>query len=391
MNGNTPGDRIRSVRKRRGLTQRQLAEMSGVSLSLIKKVEQDERTDMRLETARKMAVALKVPTTSLITASDRETPDPVTVDEWEPVRLALAGTGGQPPEEPTADGLCDAVKAIRPVLAKNRFAEIRPVLASLIRDADAMDIQLEGSRQARFRALNLTAWVLTQTRQWETAMDTLDLAADAASDPLDVATVAKTRIWLLLRQGELAAARDTAIKWADEIEPRFSRATDKELSLWGDFLLNVANAAIRDNRPGEAHDALRLARAAGDRIGHEIMSDASTTRVFGPITVAYRRAETFVIDGKPEKTLSIAASIPPDALPLTNMGRLRHRLDVANALAQTRRYPEAVGAIEEIRACAPEWLVQQRYARDVLGRIVDHRRTLTPQMRELADAVRLPL
>jgi hypothetical protein len=33
---------------------------------------------------------------------------------------------------------------------------------------------------------------------------------------------------------------------------------------------------------------------------------------------------------------------------------------------------------------------EQRMARDILGRVVQ-RRTLTPDMRELADAVRLPL
>jgi hypothetical protein len=38
---------------------------------------------------------------------------------------------------------------------------------------------------------------------------------------------------------------------------------------------------------------------------------------------------------------------------------------------------------------APEWLTQQRYARDILGSIAAGRRTLTTEMRELADAIRL--
>jgi len=385
------GGRVRDVRKRRGLSQRELATAAGVSLSLVKKIEQGDRPDVRLETARKLAVALRVPTTALITTSDREDPDQVTVDDWEPVRRILAGLETQPAGEPTCEGIQAAVAAIRPALAENRYSAIRPALGSLLLDADALDTDDEHNRQARFRALNLTGWVLTQMRQWDTASYTLDLAADAACSPLDAAAAAKTRVWLLLRQGDLAAARETAIRWADEIEPRFSRATDAELSLWGDFCLNVANAAVRDNRPGEARDALRLARAAGDRIGREIMSDPSTTRVFGPVTVAYRRAETFVIDGKPDKALAIAEALPPDALPPADMGRLRHRLDVANALTQLRRYPEAVTVIGEIRDHAPEWLPQQRYARDILGRIITRRRTLTPGMRELADAVRPPL
>ncbi|WP_425274433.1 helix-turn-helix domain-containing protein [Streptomyces zinciresistens] len=38
------GERLQEVRKRRGLTQRQLASESGVSLSLIRKPEQGDRT-----------------------------------------------------------------------------------------------------------------------------------------------------------------------------------------------------------------------------------------------------------------------------------------------------------------------------------------------------------
>lgn len=40
---------------------------------------------------------------------------------------------------------------------------------------------------------------------------------------------------------------------------------------------------------------------------------------------------------------------------------------------------------------APAWLENQRMAKDLLDRIVGKRRTLTPQMHELADAIRLPL
>ncbi|WP_280300637.1 helix-turn-helix domain-containing protein [Nocardia abscessus] len=40
------GERLQTVRKRRGLTQRELAESSRVSLSLIRKIEQGERDDI---------------------------------------------------------------------------------------------------------------------------------------------------------------------------------------------------------------------------------------------------------------------------------------------------------------------------------------------------------
>jgi hypothetical protein len=39
----------------------------------------------------------------------------------------------------------------------------------------------------------------------------------------------------------------------------------------------------------------------------------------------------------------------------------------------------------------PEWFPRQRYAADILAKLIGNRRTLSAEMRELADAVSLPL
>ena len=56
-----------------------------------------------------------------------------------------------------------------------------------------------------------------------------------------------------------------------------------------------------------------------------------------------------------------------------------------------REYTEAVGVLQQLRRDRPQWLPHQRYAADILQKIVKGRRTLTAEMRELADAVSLPL
>lgn len=71
--------------------------------------------------------------------------------------------------------------------------------------------------------------------------------------------------------------------------------------------------------------------------------------------------------------------------------RNRHLLDVSAASAELRRYDDAVGVLKQLRGEAGPWLAEQRMARDILSRIVQRRRTLTPDMRELAAAIRLPL
>lgn len=386
----TIGDRVRDVRKRRGLSQHELADLSGVSLSLIRKLEQAERQDARLETMRKLALALRVPTSTLIPTSDADDADADTVSSWDPVRRSLFGPSAEPDEAPTPDGVMDALAASRPFMAANQYTEIRAILPSMVRDANALNGE---GRPVRSRVLNMTGWLLVQTRQWDAADTALHLSMDAADDRLDAAAAANTACWSLLRQGRLAEARDFATRWADDIEPRFSRATTAELSMWGRLMLGVSNAAVRDARPGEAEDALRLARAAADRIGREVTSDVTTTRTFGPVTVAMIRAENAAVTGHPDKVLTVARGITAagNVLPPASASRCRHRLDVASALTQLRQYPEAVAVLQGLRHDAPEWLIQQRYARDILSLIINRRRTLTPDMRELADFIHLAL
>ena len=52
---------------------------------------------------------------------------------------------------------------------------------------------------------------------------------------------------------------------------------------------------------------------------------------------------------------------------------------------------EAVGVLQELRTERPEWLAHQRHAADILQMMIRRRRSLTTEMRELADAVSLPL
>jgi DNA-binding XRE family transcriptional regulator len=384
----TLGDRIREIRKRRGLSQRELAELSGVSVSLVRKLEQSERQDARLETLRKIATALRVQTSALMSSPDTENATRQTADLWEPVRRALFGPVPQPGEAPTVEGVEAALSALKPAVAANRYAEVAAILPALLRDSEALNGQ---ARHVRSRALNLTGWLLVQTRQWEAAATTLDLAMDAADDRLDAAAAADTLCWSLLRQGQLSAARTLATQWADDIEPRFSRATQAELSTWGRLVLRVTNCAIRDARPGEADDAARLARAAADRIGREVPADTSTTRTFGPVTVAMIRAENAAVTGHPDKVLRIARTIPPGILHPGSASRRRHQLDVAHSHAQLRQDPAAVAILQDLRGDAPEWLAQQRYARDILGSVIKRRRTLTPDIRDLADFLRIAL
>ncbi|MFC5182018.1 helix-turn-helix domain-containing protein [Actinomadura harenae] len=392
MSAPSVGERLQSVRKRRGLTQRELAQASGISVSLIRQLEQGVRDDTRLETARKLAVALRVRTSELIVRPDADGADPSTVEQWTRVRRALERRpSGQPSELPTVKGVDEVLsREAVPLYRKTRWADLALIFPTLLRDIDLLADEGPQTRSLRFRLLYMVGTVLTQTRQFQAAELALQRAQDSATGRLENAAVVNTMAWMLIRQGRLAETRDLATRWADDIEPKMSKATLDDLAAWGMLLIRISTSAVRDNRPGEAEDTMRYARTAAVAMGYEYAPHADYLRTFGPTTWHFKRAENLMVVDRPDRVIAMADREPKSGRQVTASNRNRHRLDVANAHVRLRQYPEAFDILRGIRRDNPEWLPHQRYAREVMGKIVDRRRTLTPEMRDLADFLGLP-
>jgi transcriptional regulator with XRE-family HTH domain len=386
--GSTLGGRLASARKRRGLSQRELAQAPGLSVSLIRKIEQGEREDTRLETARKLAAALGVPTTTLVGQAPPDEPRAASGDLWARSRQAIIQPRRRDVAEPlTERGLSDALLAAVKLYHGNRYEQLAVVLPGLLADAE------DAPPLLRSRILQLGGSVMVQTRQREPARVSLDRSladAERTGSVVDAASAVITTCWLLLLEGKLDQVRHLAAEWADRIEPRFSTASASDLSAWGWLLLRGSAAAIRDNQPGEAADMMRLAEAAAVAIGPERGGYHMYWTTFGPATVAMKRVENAVVDGRPDIALRLARDVPARLRP-TSDNRNRHLLDVSAAHLELRHYDEAFGVLYELSQDAGPWLAEQRMAQGLLGRIIARRRTLTQGMRELADAVRLPL
>ncbi len=387
------GARVREARKRRGLTQRELARLSGVSVSLIRKLEQgDYDNGVRLETVRKMAVALQVPTSALATSSSVPAPDQESVARWEPVRHALEGAADPALDgEPTLEGVrATTGEAIR-LFRAGSLADLAGFLPPLLADADAL---VTGStngvkvaaRAERSRIRVIAGSLLVHTWQFTSAERAFALALDDADGPLEQIAVTGQQCFALTRRGMLAECQDLAIRRAEEAEPRLSSATRAELAAWGGLLLWGAGASVRDNRPENADTMIRLARAAAAVAGGDFVPPHAPWHRFGPSVVAVAEAENAVIQDRPDRTLAIGRSLQPQAHRYA-----RHRLDVAAAHVALRQYPEAVAVLQDLRRARPQWLPQQRYAARILSKIIGRRRTLTAEMRDLADYLRLPL
>jgi transcriptional regulator with XRE-family HTH domain len=387
------GKRLKGERKWRGLTQRELADASGVALTVIRHLEQGVRESARMETWHKLARALNVPTMRLAEGREEGGPHSDTVSAWEAVREALNTPPGafrvEADEPPTLPGVRAVVEDSLP-LFKGEFGRLAAVLPSILRDVAALG---EDGDALRMRVLQLAGWALTMTRQFDLAEDALERSMDLTTDRVQAAETVNNLTWLYLRRGELGRARTLAVRWADELEPvKIRRATPEELCAWGWMLLRVSAAAVRDNRAGEAREAMRWARVAGDALGVEVLpSPYITLRTFGPTTVRLKAIENEAVTGHPDVVLRLARDVPRFPVRPTTNNLNRHQLDVADAQAKTGDYAGAVERLLKIKRKYPEWLVNQRYAGDVVTAIAENRRLITPELREVATAVRVDL
>ncbi|MEU1959130.1 helix-turn-helix domain-containing protein [Nocardia sp. NPDC019304] len=379
------GERLRSVRKRSGLTQRELAQSSGVSLSLIRKIEQGERDDTRIQTLRRLAVAMGCPLSALLGPTPGR-PETEGGELWLPTRRALVSIAdGHAAETPAERSMNESLVAAVKLYHDNEYEQLSRLLPHLILDGRA------ATPLMRSRILQLVGSVLVQTRQLQSARTALEQSlrdAESTGNVLDAASAVITLCWLLLVERQFEQVRTLAVSWADRIEPRLSVATTRELSTWGWLLLRGSAAAIRDNRPDEADDMMRLANAAAAAVKRDSGSYHQYWTTFGPVTVAMKRVENAVVDDRPDLALRLARDVPPGLRP-TSDNRNRHLLDVAAAHIELRSYDTAFDVLVQLSREARPWLIEQRSAKDLLGRIISRRRTLTPEMRDLADLLRL--
>jgi hypothetical protein len=160
------------------------------------------------------------------------------------------------------------------------------------------------------------------------------------------------------------------------------------------LLIAEARSAVAETEGDAQAEALALldgAAAAAVRIGDRVPAASlspgpATIGAFCRTTVEWKRVESAVISGHPDRALALSREAPRSNRP-TSYNRNRHLLDVAAAHAQTGAYSEATAVLLDLRDHAPAWLRHQRYARDIVGTITSARRKAMSQ--ELADLATL--
>lgn len=406
------GENVGNHRRQLGWSQLQLAQSAGVSLGVVRKVEQGGNP--QVETIYLLARALGTTTSSLFAT---EVPEPLHTVAGDGPKLSELRQALMPPvglrevivkldRAPALSGIQRDIDDSHSLYHADRYDSVAKRIPGILRDAEAAVTlaETDGDRRkatvVRASALLLTGKYLTQVRRYDMAYHSLSRGindAREAGEQYIAATGVVGMGWLLLRQDRFDEAERLAMTTAEQIEPRISTAAPGELALWGELLQRAASAAVRNNRPDVAKEARRMTATAASALGVEHVNFREHWTTFGPVTAEAKAIEDLSLIGDARGVLRRADDGVVGRTALKRFGRPsannwdRHRLDVARAHVLLGSHQDGMEELSTIRRSSPEWLKHQSMARYVMEDILRNRkRTLTHDMREMADHLGMP-
>ncbi|WP_327724754.1 helix-turn-helix transcriptional regulator [Streptomyces europaeiscabiei] len=364
------GDRLARLRRLADLTQEGLAERSGVSVDVIRKLEQKRKHSARLPTLHDLSRGLGVELTALLgdppgapSTGDADPPQLVAV------RRAIMPPMFAPPPEPNgAERL--SLSLLRREISDGwtlyhaaDFGRLMDVLPGII--ADARFVAAVGNADERAagqaalgKALQLAGHLAIRLGKTDLALSALERAMNAAadsSDPLLAPMISNSVAWNYQRQNRLDDAENLAVYAADGVE-REHGDTAEGLRVWGGLVMSAATSAARSGDYETANDMMTTAEKATKRLATlEPVTDSKMVSVFSRSSVRIERVRLAVQHARPEEALSLAKGmrLSADTPPSWRTWLL---LDVARAHTDLGNAEGAVKALERLRQIAPAWM-----------------------------------
>jgi transcriptional regulator with XRE-family HTH domain len=384
------GRRIAAERRRRGLSQPELAMMIGRSVAWVSQVERGVRRVDRMSVLQTVAAALDLPLAELAA----EAPVVAAVTEEPPdargLRLVLSGAhalramldGRRPP---TLSVLRSKSHQAWELTHAGRYTDLTELLRGLVPDLETAARTLPESRRAEvfelmaatYQACSAALAKLGEPEAAWIAADRAMAAAERAGNPMLVAAGAFRLVFVFLTARHYEQAEETASTAANALRPMADQGDPQAMSLWGALTLQRAVTASRANEPDAAYRYLEQARQIGDRLG-EGRNDYNTE--FGPANVGLYEIAVAVELGDAGRAVRTAATV--DTAGLSAERRARMLIDVARAHAQRRQVGEAVAALLQAEDITPE----QLRSHDLVRQLVSDLLTMQdPPSRELRD------
>jgi transcriptional regulator with XRE-family HTH domain len=385
------GDRLRQLRSERGLTQETLAEQAGVSVDIIKKLEQGRRDSARLTTLARLANTLDVGLADLTDKRPRldRSGDRLVLG----LRDALLSPDLLPGIDPDDGGdatplpdLAGSVQRAWKDYWAGGFVDLARTMPHLLAEVRLSERSL-GSTAAGVLAqvYQLVACLLVHLGRDDLAAvgaERAITAARAGDDELQWATLYGTYAWVLLNQARHDEAEQLAALTAERIEPKLSTASSEHLTVWGGMVLWALAAAAAADKLDHAGEYLSLATAGSARLPRD-RHDYHVN--FGPTQVAMQATHAYAVLHQPDRALAAATDVRRDDLFTISHGC--HLLDLAQAHVDLGAADAAEGVLREAKNVAPVWFRHQALARALVAELRQRRVRPSSALRDLVQAL----
>jgi len=389
------GRKIVAERRRRGLSQPELARLLGRSVAWVSQVERGVRKVDRMSVLQTVATALDVPLAEL--AADA--PVVAAVNEEPPgaggLRLVLSGAyalramldGRRPPAIST---LRTRSRKVWELTHAGRYTDLTDLLRGLVPDLETAARALPEAQRAEvfelmaatYQACSAALAKLGEPEAAWIAADRAMAAAERAGNPMLVAAGAFRLVFVFLTARHYDQAEETARTAAEALQPRADQDEPQAMSLWGALTLQRAVIACRVNDPDTAYAHLDHAADVAGRLG-EGRNDYNTE--FGPANVRLYEIAVAVELGDAGRALRAAGNV--DTTGLSAERRARMLIDVARAHAQRRQISEAVAALHEAEDITPEQVRGHELVRQLVSDLLTMQDPPSGDLRGLAARV----
>ncbi|MEU3597432.1 helix-turn-helix transcriptional regulator [Streptomyces sp. NPDC006798] len=364
------GERLARLRRIAGLTQEALAERAGISVDVVRKLEQQRKHSARLPTLHALAHGLGVELTSLL----GDPPGVPSTGEADPPRLVAVRRAVMPPlfappPEPNAVEALSLPLLRREIAAgwtlyhDAEFGRLMDALPGIV--ADARFASSVGRAEDRAsgqtalgKALQLAGHLAIRLGKTDLALSALERAIGAAGDsddPLLAPMISNSVAWNYQRQNRLDDAEHLAVRAADAVE-KVPGSSVEQVRVWGGLVMSAATSAARRGDYDTANRMMLEAEHATRRLAVlPSPADARMVSVFSPSSVRIERVRLAVQHARPAEALTLAKGIRLDA----DTPRSWHTwllLDVARAHADLGNPEGAVAALERLHSIAPAWI-----------------------------------
>jgi transcriptional regulator with XRE-family HTH domain len=386
------GRKIAAERRRRGLSQPELARLLGRSVAWVSQVERGVRKIDRMSVLETVATALEVPLSELAA----EAPVVAAVTEEAPgaagLRLVLSGAYAL---RAMLDGRRPtALSTLRTRSGKawdlthaGRYTDLADLLRGLVPDLETAARALPEAQRAEvfelmaatYQACSAALAKLGEPEAAWIAADRAMAAAERAGNPLLVAAEAFRLVFVFLAAHHYDQAEETARTAAEALRARTDDGNPQAMSLWGALTLQRAVIASRVNDPDAAYSHLERAAQAAARLG-EGRNDFNTG--FSPANVSSHEVAVAVELGDAGRALRVAAAV--DASGLSAERRARMLIDVARAHAQRRQVSESVVTLRQAEDIASELVGGHELVRQLVSDLLTMQDPPSAELRELA-------